>query len=107
MHHRFSPKRHRFHYNVFMFYVSLDELPMLTKKLALFSTDKFNLFSFRKKEHLQLPAENPDISKSTREHLAQYLKENGITITDEKIIVVTQSHFLISFVNILNIYPVY
>ena len=94
MHHRFSPKRHKFHYNVFMFYVSLDELPMLTKKLALFSTDKFNLFSFRKKEHLQLPAENPDISKSTREHLAQYLKENGITITDEKIMLLTNMNVL-------------
>ena len=94
MHHRFSPKRHRFHYNVFMFYVSLDELPMLEKKLKLFSIDKFNFFSFRKKEHLQLPADNPEQSKSTREHLTAYLKENGISITDEKIMLLTNMNVL-------------
>lgn len=94
MHHRFSPKRHKFHYNVFMFYVSLDELPMLAKKLRLFSIDKFNFFSFRKKEHLQLPANNPDETKTTREHITAYLKENDISITDEKIMLLTNMNVL-------------
>ena len=94
MHHRFSPKKHRFHYNVFMFYVNLDELPMLVKKLKLLSIDRFNFFSFRKKEHLQLPPEKPDNLRSTREHLTAYLKENGISISDEKIMLLTNMNVL-------------
>ena len=94
MHHRFSPKRHRFDYNVFMFYVNLDELPELAKKLRLFSIDRFNFFSFRKKEHLQLPADKPDTKKTTREQLTQYLKQNNIHITDEKIMLLTNMNVL-------------
>ena len=89
MHHRLSPKRHRFHYNVFLFYVNLDELALLDKKLRLFSIDRFNFFSFRKKEHLQLPAENPDTSKTIREQITAYLAGNKISITDEKIMLLT------------------
>ena len=94
MHHRFSPKRHRFHYHVFMFYVNIDELPILAKKLKLFSIDRFNFFSFRKKEHLQLPAGNPDVSKTTREHLTEYLQQNNIHITDERIMLLTNMNVL-------------
>ena len=94
MHHRFSPKRHRFYYNVFMFYVSLDEMDWLQHKLKLFSIDRFNFFSFRKNEHLQLPADMPDRSKTTRQHLTTYLKENGIQISDEKIMLLTNMNVL-------------
>ena len=94
MHHRFLPKRHSFHYNVFMFYVSLDELAMLQQKLKLFSIDRFNFFSFRKNEHLQLPANDPDRSKSTRAHITTYLADNGIQITDQKIMLLTNMNVL-------------
>ncbi len=94
MHHRFSPKRHNFHYNVFMFYVNIDELPMLAKKLRLFSIDKFNFFSFRKKEHLQFPEGNRDAAKSLRENLTAYLQQNNISITDEKIMLMTNMNVL-------------
>lgn len=94
MHHRFSPKKHRFHYKVFMFYVSLDELPVLAKKLRMFSLEKFNFFSFRKKEHLQLPADNPDTALSVREQLTKYLLEHDIVITDERIMLLTNMNVL-------------
>ena len=64
MHHRLSPKKHRFNYNVFMFYIDLDEVEMLSKKLWMFSKNKFNYFSLKDSEHLQLPIENPDKTKS-------------------------------------------
>lgn len=90
MHHRFSPKRHRFDYSVFMFYVNIDELPMLAKKLRLFSIDRFNFFSFRKKEHLQVSAE----AQSTRAQLTAYLLQNEIKLTDEKVMLLTNMNVL-------------
>src|SRR6185503_13745312 len=33
MHHRLAPKQHSFHYNVFMFYLDLDEIDGLAKRL--------------------------------------------------------------------------
>ena len=78
MHNRLEPKKHRFHYNVFMFYVDLDELDLLTEKLLLLSRNKFNFFSFKDKEHLQLPLENPDRTRNIKQNITDYLKQNGI-----------------------------
>jgi DUF1365 family protein len=33
MHHRLEPKKHSFHYNVFMFYLDLDEIDGLSRSL--------------------------------------------------------------------------
>ncbi len=94
MHNRLAPKKHSFHYNVFMFYIDLDEIGLLKKKLLLFSHNKFNFFGFRDKEHIQLPIDKPDRSKSTREHIVLYLKEKGITITNERIMILTNLNVL-------------
>lgn len=53
MHHRLTPKKHSFWYNVYMFYLDLDELETLSKKLRWFGLNKFNLFSFRDKDHFE------------------------------------------------------
>jgi DUF1365 family protein len=89
MHHRLEPKQHRFHYNVFMFYIDLDEIGLLSKKILLISRNRFNVFNFRDKDHLQLPKENPDKTKSIKEHIKDYLKQNGIGLKDEKIFLLT------------------
>ncbi len=94
MHHRFSPKRHRFNYKVFMFYVNLDELPILEKRLTLFSLEKFNFFSFRRKEHLQVLPVTRTETHTTRPQICAYLEENGIIITDEKIMLLTNMNVL-------------
>ena len=94
MHNRLAPKKHSFHYNVFMFYIDLDELKLLKRKLFLFSHNKFNFFNFKDKEHIQLPIDKPDTSKSTREHVTTYLKENGIAITNERIMILTNLNVL-------------
>ena len=78
MHNRLAPKKHAFNYNVFMFYIDLDEIDILKNKLFLFSHNKFNFFSFRDKEHLQLPIDKPDTTKSTKQHIQEYLKQNGV-----------------------------
>ncbi|WP_255713478.1 DUF1365 domain-containing protein [Pedobacter sp. Leaf132] len=94
MHHRFAPKKHSFWYNVYMFYIDLDEIDTLSKKLRWFSRNKFNLFSFRDAEHLQLPKDNPDKTKSNREHLEDYLMENGIDRKNLKIKLLTNLNVL-------------
>lgn len=94
MHNRLAPKKHRFHYNVFMFYIDLDEIEILKKKFFLFSHNRFNFFSFRDKEHLQLPINNPDTNKNTKEHITEYLKENGIIVSHCKIMILTNLNIL-------------
>jgi DUF1365 family protein len=94
MHNRLQPKQHRFHYNVFMFYIDLDEIELLRKKLWMFSHNKFNFFSFRDKEHLQLPAENPDTTKNTKQHIIEYLSRNNININNGKIMLLTNLNVL-------------
>jgi DUF1365 family protein len=83
MHHRLSPKKHQFHYNVFMFYIDLDELDFLSDKLKLFSRNRFNIFSFRDSDHLELSG------KTTKENLLEYLRKNGLTINHPKIMLMT------------------
>ena len=94
MHNRLVPKKHSFHYNIFMFYIDLDELDTLKQKLFLFSRNRFNFFSFRDKEHIQLPIDKPDTLISTREHITAYLNQNGIVITDERIMILTNLNVL-------------
>jgi DUF1365 family protein len=89
MHRRLEPKDFRFHYNIFMFYIDLDELEMLAKKIQFISINKFNVFNFRDKDHLQLPRENPDKTRSIKEHILEYLKENRVELKDPKIILLT------------------
>ncbi len=94
MHNRLAPKKHSFHYNIFMFYIDLDEIELLKKKLLLFSHNRFNFFSYRDKEHIQLPIDKPDISKNTRTHIIAYLNENGIVLTEERIMILTNLNVL-------------
>jgi DUF1365 family protein len=89
MHHRLAPKVHRFNYQVFMFYIDLGELPLLRKKLLLFGHNRFNMFSFKDSDHLQLPAGNPDTAKTTRQHITSYLQQNGITLGTGRIMLLT------------------
>ncbi|QQL50379.1 DUF1365 domain-containing protein [Mucilaginibacter ginkgonis] len=89
MHHRLAPKKHSFHYNVFMFYLDLDEIDSLSKRLKLMSRNRFNLFNFRDKDHLQLPAGNPDTSKQVREQIKNYLATQGVHIGNGRIMLLT------------------
>ena len=45
MHRRLRPKVHQFRYRAFWLLIDLDELPVLTARLKLFSHNRFNLFA--------------------------------------------------------------
>lgn len=89
MHHRLEPRQHRFHYNIFMFYLDLDELDMVRKKMFFISRNRFNIFNFRDKDHLQLPKEDPDKTKGIKQHILDYLKQNGVELKQPKIMLMT------------------
>ncbi len=89
MHHRLAPRVHRFHYDIFMFYLDLDEIDSIAGSLKFISRNRFNLFNFRDKDHLQLPRKNPDTSKNIRQHITDYLQSNGVIIGNGRIMVLT------------------
>ena len=51
MHKRLRPFHHRLDYRVFALYVDLDELPALSRRLRIFSHNRWNLFSFMDRDH--------------------------------------------------------
>jgi DUF1365 family protein len=89
MHHRLAPKVHSFHYEVFMFYLDLNEIDELSKQLKFMSRNRFNLFNFRDKDHLQLPKEKPDSTKNIRQHITGYLQTNDVIMGNGRIMVLT------------------
>jgi len=89
MHNRLAPKVHRFHYDVFMFYLDLDEIDTLHKRIKFMSRNRFNLFNFRDRDHLQLPREKPDTSKNIKQNITDYLLANGVDIDKGRIMVLT------------------
>jgi DUF1365 family protein len=76
-HIRFIPKRYSFDYSFFWTRFDLDELDKLKKETSLFSRNSFNLISFYDGDHIHLG------HSTTKENIAEYLKENHI---DEKIV---------------------
>lgn len=89
MHNRLEPVSHRFHYRIFMFYLDLDELPALARKLWFFGYNRFNIFNFRDKDHLQLPVENADKSKGIKRQILDYLRSQDVELEKGKIMLLT------------------
>ena len=72
-HARYSPKRHRFSYSVFSFLLDVDQLEETSRKLKLFSFNRFNLFSFWQKDH------GLKDGSALRPFLTQLLAEAGLS----------------------------
>jgi DUF1365 family protein len=87
MHHRLEPRKHSFNYDVFMFYLDIEELDLLKKKLWLFSKNAFNAFSFHDKDHLGVNTENK--TDSLRTKINAFLQEKGINIGTGRIMLLS------------------
>jgi uncharacterized protein len=74
MHHRLAPKVHHFQHDIFMFYLDLDELDLVAKKISLFSHNRKNLYSFRDADH-EPAGQNP-----LKERIVAFLRQNGIDL---------------------------
>ena len=72
MHHRLKPKQNRFSYNVFYLWLDLDEVSALEKKLRFFSRNRFNLYAFYDRDHLENGA------GETKQCVIKYLEDSGV-----------------------------
>ena len=122
MHHRFTPKEHRFVYRIFLFAFDLDELPELHRRIPLFSYNRANLFSFRDRDFFPTaetlhhptassPASDSDNRKSAIENLnarvVSPLATRGIDLTGGRVVLVTLPRVLGYLFNPVSFYFCY
>ena len=74
MHKRLRPFAHRFTYRVFSLFVALDELPRIDRRLRLFSHNRWNVFSFRDRDH------GPRDGSPLRPWIERHLADAGIDL---------------------------
>jgi DUF1365 family protein len=98
-HTRVAPKRHAFHYRVFMLAIDLDDFPLT----AFLSRNRFNLFSIDDRDHI-----HTDTTKNTRENLTAWLAKNGTLVpADARIILLTFPRVLGYSFNPVSFYYIY
>jgi DUF1365 family protein len=105
-HARTKPKKNAFSYSVFMFYLDLDELPTLHRRIPLFSLNRFNVFSFFDADHFKfisqkdpngqvISRENVDyrtedyLNENTRDRIARLLRDAGMDFSLGKVFLLT------------------
>jgi DUF1365 family protein len=74
MHHRFTPRVHHFQHAIFMFYLDLDEVEILARKMLLFGCHRGNFYRFRDADHE--PAGNHPL----KQRITVFLRRNGIDL---------------------------
>jgi hypothetical protein len=114
MHHRFTPREHRFVYRLFLVALDLDELDTVHRRLRLFSVNRSNLYSFRERDHLPTftPAHNPSApsplssvrcspsssptpaGSPLKQRVSDYLAARGIDLTGGRVVLVTLPRML-------------
>ena len=73
-HRRSRPRVHDFRYQVFMFYLDLDELPDVARLVRPFSINRFNLVSYDDRDHMD---RRPG---ATKEKVLRFLSRQGIDL---------------------------
>jgi hypothetical protein len=84
MHQRLAPKPHGFEYRIFMFAFDLDEIDVVARKVRGFSRNRWNLYEFRDRDHL-------DAKPGTvKDNLVDYLANQGVRFPpDGRILLIT------------------
>jgi uncharacterized protein len=98
-----APKQHRFHYNVFMFCLDLDSMEEDLKRTRFVARNRFSLFSFYDKDHLQLDA----CTGNLREQLNFYLQQNGVEKAPKRVVLITNLRLLGYVFNPVSFYYCY
>lgn len=76
MHHRLSPREHRFEYGVFLICVDLDELDSLDREMRWLGRNRWRPYEFRDRDHLVLDRSKP--ARSVKDELRDWLAEQGV-----------------------------
>ena len=74
MHQRLAPKKHRFSYRIFMFYLDLDEVDAVTRRIPFFGRNRRAVFAFNDADHLG------EASGTVKEKLLTYLAANEVEL---------------------------
>ena len=72
-----------------MFYLDLDEIDSIAQKRLFFSRNKFNIFNFRDNDHLEFQSPAIIKGRTIKENIVAYFEENGITVGDQRIMLLT------------------
>jgi uncharacterized protein len=101
LHHRFSPKTHRFRNRLFFFCLDLDEVEKLGRRLRLFSSNRRNLYSLRDDDFLPIEEESPwrrmirqGSGRGVREKVDRVLAREGIDLEGGKVMLVAVPRIL-------------
>src|SRR5262245_25752722 len=101
MHRRIKPKPHKLRYRVFWALLDLDELPALSRRLRLFSFERFNLFGFYTADH----GDGSDIS--LRDQAEKHLADAGIDLDGGAIKLLCMPRILGFVFNPISVYYCY
>ncbi|WCL47768.1 DUF1365 domain-containing protein [Leptospira sp. GIMC2001] len=100
-HSRFSKNKNQFAYKLYNFHLDLDELDELDQKLWLFSRNRFAIFSFYDKDHIQFGGSN------IRENVERYVRDQGYTGSIGRITLLTNLRILGYVFNPVSFYYIY
>ncbi|MES2124940.1 MAG: DUF1365 domain-containing protein [Gemmatimonadota bacterium] len=92
MHHRVTPRAHRFWYRIFLCAFDLDEIDQLAAQIPFFSRNGRNLYAFRDRDHLTLPGLEREGVKA---NVVAWLATQGVNFPDDgRIVLVTLPRIL-------------
>ncbi|MBV9557896.1 MAG: DUF1365 family protein [Pseudolabrys sp.] len=101
MHRRVKPRVHRLRYRVFWLLLDLDEVRQIGSRLWLFSAERFNLFSFRTRDH------GDGSQRPLRAQVEQQLSKAGIDIKGGRIELLCMPRILGYGFNPISVYYCY
>ena len=99
MHHRGHPVKHTLKYPVYFYRFDLDELPLLSKELPLFSFNKFNVSSVKENDYLS--------GSSIKYNILKILKDNGIKDKILRVELITSARYFNYAFNPVSFYYCY
>lgn len=86
-HRRLVPVGHAFSYKFFSFYLDLDEIDTIVAHHPLMSRNRFNVYSFYDRDHMNSGA------ASVKENVLRYLQSCGVDIPGGRIMLLTYLRF--------------
>ncbi|MDP0501368.1 MAG: DUF1365 domain-containing protein [Verrucomicrobiota bacterium JB022] len=100
-HDRYEPRRYGFKSRLFMFYLDLDELSELSRRIPIFSRNRPNVYSFYDRDHLFMG------HRDLRDNVRAFLRERGVTETVWRIELLTSVRVFGYVFNPLSVFVCY
>lgn len=107
-HERRAPRRHAFHFALFLWYFDLDTLADVSKPLKLLSLNRFNWYSFYDSDYLPWPSANASTSSANnrplKERVRDFLADHGYTLGTGRVMLLTHVRVLGYVFNPISLY---